>query len=442
MNLNREPHTSSRHAPLLLLAGIFVLLPGCPAPADGDEQNGSADATNSGTETGGTSSATADPDTGTGDDPDTDTEGDTLDSSGTDDGTDTEAETDTDGVARWSTYGHPCPGPNRTDALHRDDDGTLWVGCGSGATGYGLFYSADGGPSWAEAEVTPEGKLHQFRVSSISRGHDGALYIAGINANNGDMVLRLDTSESPFPAESVLVAGNQLGTSFHVGTYRERSDGSALAESLNGTDMLYRPDPSVGSDATTWTDTYGWFNGGGAQLLDLVVHDDQFYGAGSTIAEPPRVFLPPTTDTEPYNFVTVQMDHPKGELWGIAVDESRVVAVGMNQVDNVGRVYVSGSDPYDAGGYTAHSLHDLIGVDASVVTWARGVCMQDDRIAVVGERQPLSSNTGIVVLSTDGGETFTDVTPEDVPATVSKCLFRPDGALEAAGADGFVGIYD
>ena len=419
---------------LALLCGACFALPACDS---GDKGSGDSAATQDPSGTGGMDETGGDTAQETGTSHDHDETG-TLDDTG--DTTDTD---EPGGPATWTVHGHPCPGVNRTDALHRDDDGTLWVGCGTGATGYGLFYSEDDGTSWSEASADPQEKLHQFRVSSISRGHDGALYIAGINQNNSDMVVRLDTSSAPFAAESTLVAGNQVGTSFHVGTYRELSDGRALAESLNGTDMLYRPDASIGSAATTWTDTYGWFNGGATQILDLVVHDDQFYGVGSTISEPPRLFLPPTSaSAEPYEFVSLTMPHNTGELWGVAANEHHVVAVGMNQTANVGRVYVSGSDPYVVDDYIAHSLHDLIGMPQAVVTWARGTCIQDDRIAVVGERQPLSANTGIVVLSEDGGQTFTDITPDGVTATVSKCLFRPDGALVVAGANGFIGIYD
>ena len=431
---------------MILLGAASFAVAGCPSTEEETDTNATSDSSDPGTSSGQPGSTGVMTDSGSDTDSGTDAGTDSGPGTDTDPGTatdgDTEGSTDTDGQMGWTIHGHACPGINRTDALHRDDDGTLWVGCGTAATGYGLFYSEDGGPTWTETMVDPEDKLFQLRVNSISRGHDGALYVAGINANNSDMVLRIDTDASPFAAESVLIGGNQIGTSFHVGTYRELSDGRALAESLNGTDMLFRPDASTGSDAATWTDTYGWFNGGAVQILDLVVHDDQFYGVGSRISDPPRIFLPPTGGGEPYEFVTVEMDYPQGELWGIAVSDQHVVAVGMDQNANVGRVYVSGADPYDAEGYTAHALHDLIGADASQVTWARGTCIQDDRIAVVGERQPLGASTGIIVLSEDGGQTFTDITPDEVSATASKCLFTPEGALIVAGADGFIGIYE
>ena len=38
----------------------------------------------------------------------------------------------------WTRDPHPCVA-NRTDALHVDDDGTLWVGCGTGTRGEGLY---------------------------------------------------------------------------------------------------------------------------------------------------------------------------------------------------------------------------------------------------------------------------------------------------------------
>ena len=348
-------------------------------------------------------------------------------------------------VGSWTVHSHPCPGGSRTDALHRDDDGTLWVGCGTNQVGYGLFFSADG-ESWSEAVVSPSEKLDQFRVSSISRGHDGALYVAGMNANNGDMVLRIDTGASPFEATAALVAGNQVGQSFHTGTFRSLSDGRALAESLTGHDMLYRPDATIGSNAADWVDTYGWAGGNPAtyQILDLAVHADGFYGCGSTIAEPPMLFLPPReAGAEPYELEAIELPNSgwTGEMWGLAVSADRVVVVGVDQQSDVGKIYVSGADRYAPSDYLVHSIPDIIGSQPTG-TWGRGACMQGDRVVVVGERQPLGSGTGLVLISDDGGLTFADVTPEGVTESVSKCVVRPDGGVIVAGAGGFVGIYD
>ena len=86
-------------------------------------------------------------------------------------------------AATWLTSSHSCPGGNRTDALHRDADGTRWVGCGTNAAGYGLFLSENGAASWSAAVVSPEHVLDEFRVNSISRGHDGVLYVAAFRAS-------------------------------------------------------------------------------------------------------------------------------------------------------------------------------------------------------------------------------------------------------------------
>ncbi len=338
----------------------------------------------------------------------------------------------------WSTFSHICPGGNRTDALHRDPNGTLWVGCGTAAEGYGLFRSADGGASWQAAVVSPANRLDQFRVSSISRGHDGALYVAGDNSapSNLEMVVRVDTASTPYAVTPTLVGINQNGRVFHVGTYRELADGRAIAEALNGTNVLYRPLPTTGTSAGSWVRDLGT-----VQILDMVAANDAFYGAGSRIVEPPRVFLPPRTPgNAPWQFETVELQPAngwEGELWGIAVNARRVVAVGIDQDSNVGKIFVSSGDPYLAANYAEFSISALTG---DTITWGRGACMRGNRIVVVGERQPLSSATGRVLISDNGGVSFSVITPAGVSGTVSKCVIEPDGTVVVTGSGGFVGV--
>lgn len=338
----------------------------------------------------------------------------------------------------WVVSNHGCPGANRTDALHRDDDGRLWVGCGTAAAGYGLYASDDGGHAWARVQVHPPALLdQQFRVNSISRGHDGALYVAGFEAATWNMVLRLDTSVSPIAASVVLEGVNQVGRLFQVGTYRELADGRAIAESLNGTDLLYRPTAATGPSAALWTLPPSPLY----QILDLTVSNDQFYGVGSTIAEPPRVFLPPTTPgAQPYQWQiqTLPTTGWTGEMWGVAVNAERMVAVGIDQHSNTGKIYVSQGSPY-ANNWLVHDLPDIVGAGGAG-TWARGVCMRGQNIVVVGERQPLSAGSGLVMLSVDGGQSFSNITPAGVSSTVSRCVIEPDGSLVVAGSAGFIGI--
>jgi hypothetical protein len=332
----------------------------------------------------------------------------------------------------WSLHSHACPGGNRTDALHRDADGTLWLGCGTNATGYGLFRSTDGGSQWQPAPVSPADAFDAFRVMSISRGHDGALYAAGFSALQGSllMVQRVATGAAPFGATSTLVGVNQVGRQFPVGSYRELADGRAVAEALNGTNLLYRPTAATGTSAAAWTRELGT-----VQILDLVVHDDRFWGAGSLINQPPRLFLPPqAAGSEPWQFQTLELQPAngwKGELWALAVNARRLVAVGVNQDDDTGRIFVSGADPYQLAGYSQLSMSAITG---DPTTWARGVCMRNDRVVVVGERQPLGSGSGRVLLSNNGGASFADVTPAGVAASVSRCVIEPDGTVVVAGA--------
>lgn len=336
----------------------------------------------------------------------------------------------------WTAYRHDCPGPNRTDALHRDLNGRLWVGCGTNATGYGLFHSDNGGVSWQAASVSPGNAFAQFRINSISRGHDGALQVAGFEAGTRNMVMRVDTTTTPFTVTPTLVGVSTSGYQFHVGSYRELSDGRAIAEALNGNDLLYRPTAATGSTATAWTAA-----GFSVQVLDLVAYSDRFYGSGSRNVEPPRVFLPPTAPgAAPHQMQALDLQPAngwEGELWALAVNGRRVVAVGSDQDDNIGKIFVSGADPYVLAGYVETSMSAITGDTRS---WARGVCMAGNRIVVVGERQPLASGGGRVLISNDAGANFSNITPSGVSASVTRCVIEPDGTIIVAGAGGFVGV--
>ena len=343
---------------------------------------------------------------------------------------------------QWVTYSHPCPGLSRTDALHRDSDGTLWVGCGTTQNGRGLFVSFDGGPTWSQVTTSPAGLLNEFRVNTITRGHDGALYAGGVDALVGSSlrVVRLDTAGSmPYAASPTLIATPQVGRQFTVGNYGELSDGRSLAESLTGFDKLFRPSATTPPQASNWIIPGGSLD----QFTQMVVHNDGFYAAGSRINVPPKVFLPPqSAGAQPWELVEVILDPSfDGEMWGIAVNDQRVVAVGVDQNTNTGMIFVSSGDPYNAANYQSHRLPDIIGTGGTG-TWARGVCMRGNLIVVVGERQPLSGSTGRVMASSNGGASFFNITPPSPPETVSRCAIAPDGRVTVAGAAGFIGLWD
>lgn len=346
----------------------------------------------------------------------------------------------------WTLRTHGCAGFNRTDALLVEPDGKLWVGCGTNTTGFGLYTSSDEGLSWSAVSTSPANELTSFRVSGIERGDDGLLYVAGTNNGNSDMILSLDTSSTPAVTAKVLQAGSFVGTSFHVGDLSVLSGGRIFAESLTGHGALWRPNASTPASGNSWTDAYYWSTGAepAYQILDLYTHEGKIYGAGSTISEPPYVFLPPRgANKQPYEMEVVALPNTGGwigEMWGVAANDERVVVVGIDQLANVGKIFVSGADPYAPAGYTVHDLPDIVGA-GGVGTWARGVCMRGDQIVVVGERQPLGSNTGLAMRSTDGGQTFTDITPSAPGASLSKCSIRADGSVVVAGAGSFFGLY-
>jgi photosystem II stability/assembly factor-like uncharacterized protein len=153
------------------------------------------------------------------------------------------------------------------------------------------------------------------------------------------------------------------------------------------------------------------------------------------------VFLPPTAPGAlPYQFQTLELQPGngwEGELWGLAVNNRRLVAVGVDQDSNIGKIFVSGADPYQLAGYTEQSVSAITGDNLS---WARGACIARNRIVVVGERQPLSGGTGRVLLSDNDGASFTNITPPGVSGSISKCVIEPDGTLVVVGAGGYVGI--
>ncbi|MEZ5465771.1 MAG: hypothetical protein R3F22_11245 [Lysobacteraceae bacterium] len=336
----------------------------------------------------------------------------------------------------WLSSTHSCAGFNRTDAIHRDSDGTLWVGCGSNTGGYGVHFSQDGGDTWSVPPLSVPDELDDFRVNSISRGADGHLKIGGTEAGSMRMVLSLDTSGASYPVTLELEGVNQIGRLFPVGNYRELSDGSGMAEQSTGTGALFS-DGSAGTSAANWDDA-----GTPEQILDLVVHDDKFWGSGSRIAASPRLFLPPTNvAAEPWELLMVEPNLPEdweGELWGIAVNDQRLVAAGVNQdgTSSTGKILVSSANPYDMNGYTEHDVSDILGI-SSPYTWADGVCMRGDTIVVVGRR---GNNDGFVVMSTNGAQSFFDATPSDAPGHVSKCLIEPDGTVVVAGEASYIGI--
>ncbi len=342
--------------------------------------------------------------------------------------------------SKWTTYSHPCA-ENRTDAFWWDDDSTVWVGCGTGLSGLGLWKSMDGGETWAAATTSPNGFFETWRVNDIRRSDDGLLYVAGIDTASSRAVVNLDTSVTPHAVkDEVFTRGSSVSLSFQVEHFVRDSTGRAFGDSLTGHGSIFRE-----ADGDDWQGLDGsWADDGSShQILGLTLFDDAFYGAGSTISEPPFVFLPSLTGG-PSALTPVQLvsgiHNFDGEMWGITViDEKKVVAAGVNQDRDVGMIFASRTDPYDSGDYVAFDVSTLFPDDSS---WMRGVCSSVDTVVAVGEKQPLRTGSGIVLLSRDGGLTFEDITDKEISAnSVSRCRVLSDGTVAVAGEGGYVGLY-
>ena len=177
----------------------------------------------------------------------------------------------------------------------------------------------------------------------------------------------------------------------------------------------------------------------GSKILDLAAHGEGIYGCGSTIAQPPVVFLP-TKEPGRFGFEAVSLatgfDSYRGELWSLDVDAAGIVVGGVNQDANVGMVYVSGADPYRVEDWRALDASTVV-LDPDEPTWIRGVCRAGADLVAVGEYSRLGE--GIVLRSRDNGLSWSDETAglgQDVPA-LQRCQVFSDGTVVVAGADGF-----
>lgn len=342
----------------------------------------------------------------------------------------------------WSRFTHPCVG-NRTDAFWWDDDSNVWVGCGSTTIGTGLYRSTDGGQTWSNALAL----FDTWRVLDIRRASDGRLYVGGTDVNSSNGLVSLDTTVSGLDPRLEYARGSTISLSFTVGHVFVDPSGNAFIESLTGNGSAAR---AVGAADWTGLDSSWATDGQSYQILDMTSFNGRPYAVGSTISQPPVVFVPAGTSTSlPAAFYSMTpvdlssgdpLNNDIGEMWGVAVlDAQRVVAVGVDQNRDTGRIYVSRTDPLQASDYRRIDVSTSLLPGTS--SWMRGVCASGNTVVAVGEKQPLRTGTGVVLRSTDGGETWENITDPAIQAnSVSACHILSDGRLAVAGAGGYVGI--
>jgi hypothetical protein len=223
-----------------------------------------------------------------------------------------------------------------------------------------------------------------------------------------------------------------------VANYVRTSDGLEVAESLTGTQLLVRQDEpgwiTDFYDDQEWVPSYGWWHSTSSdhtQLLDMVLVDDMPIAVGSTISQPPVVYLPPqswdfATDTDGDGnldqlFETVQLatgfGEYGGECWGVAGNEDGLAAACVNQDADKGMVYTIGSDwgfsAYDAENWTETDVSEIVSasVDMGHSTWSAGTCRGPDNfVAAVGRDS--ESDAGWLITSNDGGSSWTEHTAD------------------------------
>ena len=357
-------------------------------------------------------------------------------------------------IGAWSRSVHPCFG-NRTDVMWFDDANTGFVGCGSTTEGYGIYETHDAGMTWVATPATPN-VLGGMRVNSISRGADGLLYIGG-TGGNGMRVVKLDTATHAV-TEFYLTpsSGAKFWQTFQVGTFRIDSDGRAVSESLTGTDTLYWPIGAVaGIDGAVNGD--GWWNnatpqieGNGAQILDLELYGDRFFGVGSTINQPPYFFYEPAAGMgdvfamEGIRLSPGGLGAFPGEVWDIDIDSNGdMLLSGVNEGSNVGTLWYNTGDVTVAANWTMFDVTPVIPVFQSNRTSLFGGCREGDLMVAVGAFT--QQDKALILLSLDGGTSWRMTTPPgkgaDVVGPLSKCQLMGD-QVYVTGKNGFFGVLD
>ncbi|MBN2800627.1 MAG: hypothetical protein JXX28_15905 [Deltaproteobacteria bacterium] len=356
---------------------------------------------------------------------------------------------DADGqLGPWFMSAHPCVG-NRTDVMWFDDEYTGFVGCGSTTSGYGMYETRDGGATWAATPASP-GVLASMRVDSISRASDDLLYIGG-TGDNGIRVITLDDS-SDAVGEFYLKpsSGAQSWQTYQVGTFRITDTGRAVSESLTGSDVMYWSSPSA-----TPVNGYGWWNaagveGSGAQILDLEIYGDRFYGVGSTISQPPYFFYEPAGGMgSEFKMEAIKLSGSGlnafiGEVWDIAIDSAGdMILSGVNESTNTGVLWYNEGDPTVASSWVMYDITPIVPDFPTNRTRFYGGCREGDLMVAVGDWS--QEEEALAVVSTDGGASWNLYGPPgtgaDTVGPLSKCQIFGE-YVYITGADGFFGVLD
>src|SRR5690606_621256 len=176
---------------------------------------------------------------------------------------------------------------------------------------------------------------------------------------------------------------------------------------------------------------------------DMEVYDDELYGCGSRINQPPYLYLPRAAGATGFGFRVINLAGTgigsfDGEMWNLDVDASGIVVAGVDQDRDVGMIYA-----LDGADDTTLSTFDVSTLYPDTATWMRGVCRRGETLIAVGEQSARS--VGIVLRSTNNGGSWTDITPV-TPVGISfppvhRCVIAESGETYVAGADGMMAVH-
>ncbi len=413
--------------PLLLCATAFALA--CdPSMSDGGgSTTGSTpddDGAASTSATTGMDSASAD-DSGSGSDGAADSTGMPDDDTG-------------NGDSSWTELSGPCGG-SATNAMWFDDPSTGFVGCGENAAGEGLYTTIDGGATWQSHNA-----FNEVRIMDLRRAPDGVLYGAGTDQLDGYSMWSIDESGANLALTGLYTPSNNAFTSVGQGENAAvTASGQMLVDSLTGTSAAYRSaggmfeeQYNIGEAAIDDPEV-----GPAFQVRRIVTEGEDFYAAGSLINDPARVHLPSQLPGATFHFHTVllQPDTRDGELLDMHVwSPTRMIVAGHDQSLRFPLIYViDGGDPYASDNWQQVVLAD------SGIEYEGGIndlAVVGDTVVAVGEKYPTSSG-GFVVMSEDGGLTWTDITPAEGVGAMSAVALFDNGEIVAAGGSGELWRY-
>lgn len=327
----------------------------------------------------------------------------------------------------WAKTSIGCVSGNPFIALHFDAQ-TGYMGCGESSTNRGLFVTKDGGRSWSDTAR----KFSEAQVVDIRRAPNGKLYGAGKDNLDGSRVFEIDDTD----VDNLKLIGVFFPMTTSAFKKVERAQniavtgqGHMLADDSVKRTAGYKP---AGSDE--WQELE--YVGEGEQVLTLTrvrALNEAFYGVGSTIDGDAEIHLPSKTEETPIFTTISPVKNRDIELQDFHIwNETKMIAVGVNNTQRFPVILIGEGDLYEEANWKQIDLFDSgIEFEGNI----RGMAVNGDNIVVVGGKVP-SSAGGFVLMSSDAGETWTDITPVPESGKVTRLWnvwLWENGDIYAAG---------